>query len=60
MRNQEKKMDELYKKSAEYVFRTFPSEKNGEWVQIRSRDGCQRKGSSASGKESVSYYEELY
>lgn len=33
------KMDELYKKSAEYVFRTFPSEKNGEWVQIRSRNG---------------------
>ena len=27
------------KMSAEYVFRTFPSEKNGEWVQIRSRNG---------------------
>ncbi len=39
----EKSKDEelynLYQKSAEYVFRTFPNKDKGEWIQIRSRDG---------------------
>ena len=38
-RSGREKMLELYQKSAEYVFRTFPDETNGEWVQIRSRNG---------------------
>lgn len=32
-------MLENYKKSYEYVFKTFPNEEIGEWIQIRKRDG---------------------
>ena len=35
----DKEMADLYKKSSDYVFATFPNHELGEWIQIRKRDG---------------------
>ena len=38
-RSGDEQMLKLYEQSERYVFETFPNEKLGEWIQIRSRDG---------------------
>lgn len=37
--NPSQKNEDIYLKSAEYIFRTFPNHELGEWIQIRNRRG---------------------
>ncbi|WP_367926394.1 AGE family epimerase/isomerase [uncultured Ruthenibacterium sp.] len=35
----DEEFEQMYQKSAQYVFSTFPNQALGEWIQIRQRDG---------------------